>query len=64
LGAITALAGLTFTLQGMGLVGPVGSFMYQNSLWVKQGELILVVGAVLILAALFLSRQPAADAKP
>lgn len=63
LGSVTALAGLTFALQGMGLVGPAGSFMFQNTLWVTQGGLTLVVGIALVLAALALNRQPPAGAK-
>jgi hypothetical protein len=62
-GVIVALAGLTFTLQGMGLVGPVGGLMYNNPVWVTQGELTFVVGAVLVVAAFALNRQVAAPAK-
>jgi len=58
LGVITALAGLTFALQGLGFVGPAGSFMYRSSTWVTQGELVFVVGTILIIAAFALSRRP------
>ncbi|MDV3293150.1 MAG: hypothetical protein LYZ70_02660 [Nitrososphaerales archaeon] len=58
LGAIIALAGLTFTLQGLGIVGPGTSFMFENPLWVTQGELTFVIGLILIIAAFALNRQP------
>ena len=65
LGVLVALGGLTFTLQGLGLVGPAGSFMYNSPTWVTQGELTFVVGAVLVVAGFALDRQasPSAPAK-
>lgn len=57
LGVVVALAGLTFTLQGLGYVGPVGGLMYNNPVWVTQGELTFVIGAVIAIAAFALSRQ-------
>jgi hypothetical protein len=54
---IVALAGLTFTLQGMGLVGPVGGLMYNNPVWITQGELTFVVGAILAIVGIALNRQ-------
>lgn len=62
LGAIIALAGLTFTLQGLGIVGPVTSFMFENPLWIAQGELTFVVGFILIIAAYALKRQESSKA--
>ena len=62
-GVIVALAGLTFTLQGMGYVGPVGGLMYDNPVWITQGELTFVVGAILAIAALALGRRGAIPAK-
>ncbi|MDV3277139.1 MAG: hypothetical protein LYZ69_01570 [Nitrososphaerales archaeon] len=60
LGVIVALVGLTFALQGLSMVGPVGGLMYNNSTWVTQGSLTCVIGIVLIVAAYLLNRQPAA----
>lgn len=60
---LVALAGLTFTLQGMGLVGPVGGLMYNNPVWITQGELTFVVGAVLAIAAVALNRRAPAQQK-
>ena len=64
LGIIVALAGLTFTLQGFGMVGPVGGLMYNNPTWVTQGSLTFVIGLVLIAGAYFLNRQRAAAPAP
>ncbi|MDV3244537.1 MAG: hypothetical protein LYZ66_05100 [Nitrososphaerales archaeon] len=57
LGTVVALAGLTFSLQGLGFVGPPGSFMFENPTWVTQGGLTLVVGLILVVAAVALNRQ-------
>ncbi|MDA4117138.1 MAG: hypothetical protein OK455_02220 [Thaumarchaeota archaeon] len=55
-GALFALAGLIFTLQGEGVVGPVGSFMYQNVAWVYQGIVVLIVGLLLLAAGVWKRR--------
>ncbi len=55
-GVLLALAGITFTLQGLGMVGPPSSFMFQNSAWVTQGLAIFLLGAVLALAGIFVGR--------
>jgi len=57
IGVLVALAGLTFTLQGMGYVGPVGGLMYNNPVWVTQGEITFVVGAIISIAAIALNRR-------
>ena len=48
LGALLFLAGLIFTLQGYGIVGPNSSFMFRNPTWIYDGISILVVGLVLV----------------
>ena len=48
LGALLALSGFVFTLQGLGIVGPSSSFMYQNGSWILYGVTIFVVGLVMI----------------
>ncbi len=55
-----AVAGFIFTLQGIGMVGPASSFMYQSTTWVYQGVAILFVGLLLILAGIWRTR-PKAD---
>jgi len=56
-GVVLFLAGLTFTLQGYGIVGPSSGFMFQNKTWVYAGSVILVIGLVLAYAAVYLSRK-------
>jgi len=57
LGIIVALAGLTFTLQGLGMLGPTGGLMYNNPVWVTQGSVVFIVGLIFIVAGLALNRQ-------
>jgi uncharacterized membrane protein (DUF4010 family) len=53
-GLLLFLAGLTFTLQGYGLVGPSSSAMFQNKTWIYIGSFVLVLG--LLIAFLSLRR--------
>ena len=55
-GILLALAGLTFTLQGLGLVGPAYSFMFQSTAWVEQGLAVFFLGALLTLAGIWMGR--------
>ena len=48
LGALLALSGFVFTLQGLGIVGPTSSFMFQSGSWILYGVIIFVVGLVMI----------------
>lgn len=57
-GALLALAGAIFTLQGLGVVGPSSSFMYKSDSWIYDGVGILLVGVVLLVGG-FLKRRPA-----
>jgi hypothetical protein len=57
LGVLVALAGLVFTLQGLGYVGPVGGLMYNNSTWVTNGEITFVIGAIVVIAGFALGRR-------
>lgn len=57
LGIVAALAGLTFALQGMGILGPAASSMYENPAWVTDGSAIFVLGLVVVAAALVLARR-------
>ncbi len=59
-GLLLAIAGVVFTLQGFGIVGPPTSFMYQNSQWIYGGSAAVVIGIVVIASGLFLRvRSPA-----
>jgi hypothetical protein len=56
LGALLALVGLVWTLQGANLLG--GSFMSGSPLWLVIGLGCLVVGAGLVLVAVRRGRAP------
>jgi hypothetical protein len=56
-GVLLALAGLVFILQGMGVVGPDYSFMFQNQTWIYQGAAVVVIGLVTLATGIFLSRR-------
>jgi hypothetical protein len=45
-GAVLVLAGVTFGLQGLGLIG--GSAMSGKTLWAVTGPLLALVGVVLV----------------
>ncbi|MCL4518127.1 MAG: hypothetical protein M1587_02905 [Thaumarchaeota archaeon] len=47
-GVLVSLAGIVFTLQGLGIVGPPASFMYQSGSWILYGGVILVVGLIIL----------------
>jgi len=55
-GILLALAGFTFTLQGLGMVGPTSSFMFQSNTWVIQGVAVFFVGILLVLGGIWLGR--------
>jgi hypothetical protein len=46
IGLVAALAGLVWTLQGLGYVG--GSFMSGATVWAVIGPIVALVGLVLI----------------
>ena len=58
-GIFVALAGAVFTLQGLGIVGPSSSFMFQSSAWIVYGLAFFFVGALLALGGVWLSRPRA-----
>jgi len=50
LGGLVVLAGITFGLQGMGVLG--GSAMSGKTLWAVLGPVIAVLGLVLVVSGL------------
>lgn len=50
LGALVALAGVVWTLQGLGYIG--GSFMSGATLWAVIGPIVLLAGLAIIYLAL------------
>ncbi len=55
-GILVALAGATFTLQGLGIVGPSGSFMFQSTTWIYYGLAAFFVGLLLAVGGLWKSK--------
>ena len=55
-GILLALAGFVFTLQGLGIVGPKGSFMFQSTTWIYQGLAVFFLGLLLTTGGLWKSR--------
>lgn len=54
-GLLITLAGVIFTLQGVGVIG--GSFMSGTTTWAVAGPVIALVGLALVILAL--RRRPA-----
>ncbi|MGQ0376470.1 MAG: hypothetical protein ACT4OW_03075 [Nitrososphaerota archaeon] len=48
IGSIILAFGIIFHLQGQGIVGPQGSFMYENPSWITYGLQISVIGILII----------------
>ena len=57
LGAVVALMGSVFSLQGLSIVGPPSSFMYKNPNWITNGVVILAVGLAVVAAGLLIGRS-------
>jgi hypothetical protein len=53
---LLALAGLVFTLQGLGIVGPTSSFMFQSTTWIYEGLAVFFVGLLLTVGSLWKGR--------
>ncbi len=56
-GFVIALSGIVFTLQGLSVVGPPSSFMYNNPVWVVYGPAIAVMGIVLLGVSIIAGRK-------
>jgi len=56
-GVLLMLAGFIFILQGMGIVGPQSSFMFNNPTWIYQGVAVTGIGILPLAGGLFLSRR-------
>ena len=55
-GVLLALAGVTFTLQGLGMVGPSSSFMYETTTWVVWGLVAIFAGLLLMFGGIWMGR--------
>ena len=56
IGIIIAIFGMVFFLQGHSLVGPKSSFMYSNPHWIINGQWIVIVGIIVLVAGLVISK--------
>jgi hypothetical protein len=54
-GSLITLAGVIFTLQGVGVIG--GSFMSGTTTWAVAGPIIALVGLALVILGLRASRR-------
>jgi hypothetical protein len=57
IGTLISLAGLTFWLQGLAVVGPASSFMYKSPEWITNGMYILVFGIIMIIIGVVIGRS-------
>ena len=60
-GVLVAAAGLIFALQGMGYVGPTGGLIYHDPGWGTTGSAVMVLGVLILLGTVLLSRRQAAQ---
>ncbi len=56
-GVLILLAGIVFTLQGSGYVGPQSSFMFNNPAWIYQGITATAIGLIIIAGGFLLGRR-------
>jgi len=59
-GILVALTGAVFTLQGLGIVGPSSSFMFQSTTWIYEGLAFFFIGVLLVLGGVWKSKPKAA----
>ena len=60
-GILLALAGFVFTLQGLGIVGPKSSFMFQSTSWIYDGLAVFFLGLLVTTGGLWKSRPKTSD---
>jgi hypothetical protein len=56
-GALLAIAGVIWALQGFGVIG--GSFMSGDSIWAIIGPVVAIIGLAMVALGLRLSRSAA-----
>jgi len=56
IGIIVMIFGIVFFLQGHSVVGPKSSFMYSNPKWIINGQWIAIVGIIILVVGLLLSK--------
>ena len=48
IGIIISGFGIIFHLQGQSVIGPESSFMYSNPEWITNGQIITIIGILII----------------
>ena len=56
IGIIITISGIVFFLQGQSIVGPKSSFMYSNPHWIANGQWIAIVGIIIFVVGLLISK--------
>jgi hypothetical protein len=54
IGIIVIIFGTVFFLQGHSVVGPKSSFMYSNPQWIINGQWIIILGIIILVAGLLI----------
>jgi hypothetical protein len=57
IGILLTLAGVVFILQGLGVVGPQSSLMFNSAVWVYQGVAVAAIGLLILSTGLLLGRR-------
>ena len=57
IGAIIGIFGIIFHLQGKSIVGPESSFMYSNPDWVTYGIQIVILGIVILITGVVITKK-------
>ena len=52
IGIIISGFGIIFHLQGQSVIGPESSFMYSNPEWITNGQIIAIIGILIIVAGI------------
>ena len=55
-GIVVIILGVVFYLQGQSVVGPESSFMYSNPEWITNGQWIALIGVVIFVEGIVVSR--------
>ena len=55
-GIIVIIFGTVFFLQGRSVVGPKSSFMYSNPQWIINGQWIAIIGIIILIVGLLISK--------
>jgi len=56
-GTIILIFGLIFHLQGQSVIGPESSFMYSNPDWITYGIQIAIIGIIIIVVGIGISKR-------